>query len=120
MDGAGGAGAVSRRAVRVTGGERLPPGRILDRLRPTDSRRAPSAIAMRKPVVGIIANSFMINDQYPAQISGTMNVEAIARVAGAVPIIIPALPECVDIDEIMGVCGGSRVTGGRPHRPPER
>ena len=74
---------------------------------------------MRKPVVGIIANSFMINDQYPAQISGTMNVEAIARVAGAVPIIIPALPDCVDIDEIMGVCDGFLLTGGRPNVHPE-
>ena len=74
---------------------------------------------MRKPVVGIIANSFMINDQYPAQISGTMNIEAIARVAGAVPIIIPALPDCVDIDEIMGVCDGFLLTGGRPNVHPE-
>ena len=73
---------------------------------------------MRKPVVGIIANSFMINDQYPAQISGTMNVEAIARVAGAVPIIIPALPDCVDIDETMGVSDGFLLTGGRPNVHP--
>ena len=59
---------------------------------------------MKKPVVGIIANFFLINDQCPAQTSGNMNIEAIAQVAGAVPMIIPGLPDCVDIDEIMGVC----------------
>ena len=74
---------------------------------------------MRKPVVGIIANRFMINDEYPAQATGTMNVEAIAQVAGAVPMIIPALPDCVDIDEIMGVCDGFLLTGGRPNVHPE-
>ncbi len=74
---------------------------------------------MKKPVVGIIANSFMIHDQYPAQASGNMNMEAIARVAGAVPMIIPALPDCVDIDQIMGVCDGFLFTGGRPNVHPE-
>jgi putative glutamine amidotransferase len=74
---------------------------------------------MRKPVVGIIANSFMINDQYPTQMSGAMNIEAIARVAGAVPVIIPALPDCIVIDEIMGVCDGFLLTGGRPNVHPE-
>ena len=74
---------------------------------------------MRKPVVGIIANLFMINDQYPAQASGCMNMEAIAQVAGAVPMIVPALPDCVDIDEIRGVCDGFLFTGGRPNVHPD-
>ncbi len=73
---------------------------------------------MRKPVVGIIANLFMINDQYPAQATGSMNVEAIAQVAGAVPMIIPALPDCVNIDEIRSVCDGFLFTGGRPNVHP--
>jgi len=74
---------------------------------------------MNKPVVGIIANLFMINDQYPAQASGSMNIEAIAGVTGAVPMIVPAMPDCVDIDEIMGVCDGFLLTGGRPNVHPE-
>ena len=74
---------------------------------------------MRKPVVGIIANFYLINDQYPAQTSGNMYTEAIAEVAGAVPMIIPSLPDCVDIDEIMGVCDGFLFTGGKPNVHPE-
>ncbi len=74
---------------------------------------------MTKPVVGIIANRFMINDQYPAQATGSMNIEAIAQVAGAVPLIVPGLPDSVDIGEIMGVCDGFLLTGGRPNVHPE-
>ena len=74
---------------------------------------------MRKPVVGIIANFYLINDQYPAQTSGNMYTEAIAEVAGAVPMIIPSLPDCVDIDEIIGVCDGFLFTGGNPNVHPE-
>ncbi len=48
-----------------------------------------------------------------------MNIEAVAQVAGAVPMIIPALSNCVDIDEIMGVCDGFLLTGGRPNVHPQ-
>lgn len=74
---------------------------------------------MRKPVVGIIANLYMINDQYPAQATGSMNVEAIAEVAGAVPVIVPGMPDSVDIEEIMGLCDGFLFTGARPNVHPE-
>ena len=70
---------------------------------------------MRKPVVGIIANSFLIDDQYPVQSTGKMNVEAIAQVADAVPVIVPSLPGFTDIREIMEVCDGFLFTGGRPN-----
>ena len=73
---------------------------------------------MRKPVVGISANFFLINDQYPAQAAGNMNIKAIAEVVGAVPVIIPSMPEYVTVDEIMQVCDGFLFTGGRPNVHP--
>ena len=72
-------------------------------------------VEKRKPVVGIISNSFLIDDQYPVQFAGKMNVEAIAEVTGALPMIVPSLPQCVDIREIMNVCDGFLLTGGRPN-----
>jgi len=72
-------------------------------------------VAMKKPVVGIIANSFLIDDQYPVQSTGKMNVEAIANVSGALPMIVPSLPDCVDIKEIMDLCDGFLFTGARPN-----
>ena len=33
---------------------------------------------MSRPVIGIISNSYLINDQYPTHAGGTMNSEAVA------------------------------------------
>ena len=37
---------------------------------------------MRRPVIGIIGNSYLINDEYPAHAAGTMNAQALAEVSG--------------------------------------
>ena len=73
----------------------------------------------RRPVVGIIGNSHLINDQYLAQSAGTMNTCAVARVAGCLPVIIPARPDYATTAELMGVCDGFLFTGGRPNVHPE-
>ena len=73
----------------------------------------------RPPVVGIIGNSYLINDQYPAQAAGTMNVEAVAKVCQAVPLIVPALGDLIDVSELMTVCDGFVFTGARPNVHPE-
>lgn len=74
---------------------------------------------MRKPVIGIIANSYMLHDQYPAQAAGVMNVDAVADLTGAVPLIVPALPRAADVGSLMQVCDGFLFTGGRPNVHPE-
>ena len=50
---------------------------------------------MARPVVGIIGNHYLVNDEYPAHAGGTMNSHAVAQVAGALPFIVPADPEFV-------------------------
>ena len=57
---------------------------------------------MARPVVGIIGNSYLMNDQYPVHAAGRMNVSAISAVAGCAPMIIPACPEQVDVAELLG------------------
>ena len=74
---------------------------------------------MTRPVVGIIGNHYLINDQYPAHAGGTMNAEAVSQVTGALPLIIPSDPKLVDIEELMAVCDGFLFTGGRPNVHPE-
>ena len=74
---------------------------------------------MRKPVVGIVANAALIAGQYRAQSCGNMNIEAIARVADAVPVVFPAMPHCVTVEELMAVCDGFLLTGGRSNVHPE-
>lgn len=74
---------------------------------------------MARPVIGIIGNSYLINDEYPAHAAGKMNVEAVSRVCGAMPLIIPTDPDAVTVAELMDVCDGFLFTGGRPNVHPE-
>jgi putative glutamine amidotransferase len=72
-----------------------------------------------RPVVGIIGNSYLINDQYPAHAGGTMNSQAVAEVSGALPLLIPTDPRYVSVNELLEVCDGFLLTGGRPNVHPE-
>lgn len=73
---------------------------------------------MRRPVVGIIGNAHLINDQYPAHAGGRMNSEAISEVSGCLPLLIPADPRLVSVAELLEVCDGFLLTGGRPNVHP--
>ena len=73
---------------------------------------------MARPVVGIIGNQYLINDQYPAHATGTINSQAVSEVSGALPMMIPADPRYVSVAELMSVCDGFLLTGGRPNVHP--
>ncbi len=74
---------------------------------------------MVRPVVGIIGNSYLMNDQYPTHAGGTMNSEAVSNVSDCVPLLIPADPRFVSVEELLEVCDGFLLTGGRPNVHPE-
>jgi putative glutamine amidotransferase len=74
---------------------------------------------MARPVVGIIGNSYLLNDQYPVHAGGQMNSDAIVEVAGCLPLIIPADPKHVSVEELLEICDGFLLTGGRPNVHPE-
>lgn len=72
----------------------------------------------RRPVVGIIGNSYLLNDHYPVHSGGTMNSAAVAEVAGCLPLIIPSDPRYVCVNELLDLCDGFLLTGGRPNVHP--
>ncbi|MEM1004238.1 MAG: gamma-glutamyl-gamma-aminobutyrate hydrolase family protein [Pseudomonadota bacterium] len=74
---------------------------------------------MPRPVVGIIGNSYLMNDEYPTHAGGTMNSDAVANVSGCLPLLIPADPRFVTVSELLDVCDGFLLTGGRPNVHPE-
>lgn len=76
---------------------------------------------MRKtrPVVGIIGNLNLINDEYPVHAGGLSNSAAVAEVAGCLPLLIPTDPRFVSVPELLEVCDGFLLTGGRPNVHPE-
>ena len=73
---------------------------------------------MARPVVGIIGNHHLINDTYATHAGGVMNSEAVACVSKCLPLLIPADPRFVSVAELMEVCDGFLLTGGRPNVHP--
>ncbi|WP_166416165.1 gamma-glutamyl-gamma-aminobutyrate hydrolase family protein [Cochlodiniinecator piscidefendens] len=74
---------------------------------------------MTRPIVGIISNRYLLNDDYPAHAGGTMNAEAISDVSGCMPMLIPADPRFLSVEELLETCDGFLLTGGRPNVHPE-
>ncbi len=72
-----------------------------------------------RPIVGIIGNAYQINDRYPVHVGGTMNSSAVAEVADAMPLVIPSDPRFVSVPELLEVCDGFLLTGGRQNVHPE-
>ena len=72
----------------------------------------------RRPVVGIIGNMSLLNESYPVHAGGTMNSEAVAQVSGCLPLIIPSDPRFVCVNELLELCDGFLLTGGRPNVHP--
>ena len=54
---------------------------------------------MARPVVGIIGNRHLINDQYLTHGGGSMNSRAVATVSECLPLVIPADPDLVSVDD---------------------
>ncbi|MBT8153698.1 gamma-glutamyl-gamma-aminobutyrate hydrolase family protein [Epibacterium ulvae] len=73
---------------------------------------------MSRPRVGIIGNSYLLDDSYPVHANGTMNSEAIADVSGCLPLMIPADPRFVSVEELLEAFDGFLLTGGRPNVHP--
>lgn len=74
---------------------------------------------MTRPVIGIITNKHLINEEYETHAGGLMNAHAIRDVAGAVPILLPADPTLISVEEALALCDGFLLTGGRPNVHPE-
>jgi putative glutamine amidotransferase len=73
---------------------------------------------MTRPVIGIIGNAHLINDQYPAQAVGSMNMDAVTQVCEAIPVMLPADPAHVSVADALAICDGFIFPGGRPNVHP--
>lgn len=73
---------------------------------------------MSRPVIGIIGNSLLANDTYPVQAAGVSSIDSVAELTGAIPLIVPALPLVGAISDLLDVCDGFVLPGGRPNVHP--
>ena len=73
---------------------------------------------MTKPVVGVIGNAQVVNERFNVQVVGQRNLRAVAEVAGALPLMFPALPDVTDVDALLGAVDGILLTGARANVHP--
>lgn len=73
---------------------------------------------MSKPLIGVIASTHMVNDRFPAQMSGEKNLCAIAEVSGCMPLIFPGCSNLTDIATLLDTVDGILLTGGRANVHP--
>lgn len=74
---------------------------------------------MARPVIGIISNYQVINENFQTHLGALMNFEAVAQVSDCLPLLIPADPRLVRVEELLDACDGFLLTGGRPNVHPE-
>jgi len=72
----------------------------------------------RRPVIGVTAFLHVIDDTFEAQICGNRTPQAVAGVAGGLPLILPGLPETAETGELVGLLDGLVLTGARPNVHP--
>jgi putative glutamine amidotransferase len=74
---------------------------------------------MARPLIGILGNYYLVNDDYPVQASGEMNIDAISEVCDGISVIVPSLPNNATSEELADICDGFVFTGGRPNVHPK-
>jgi putative glutamine amidotransferase len=75
---------------------------------------------MSKPVVGVIGNTHLVENRFPAQLVGERNLRAVADVTGALPLMFAGTPEITDIDALLDAVDGILLTGARANVHPTR
>ena len=73
---------------------------------------------MRRPVVGVIANAYRVEDRSATQMTGERNLRAVAEVAGALPLMFAGCSEITDIGALLDVVDGVILTGARANVHP--
>ena len=73
---------------------------------------------MNRPLIGIIGNYYLINNQYDVQGTAEMNIKAISEICDCISVVIPSLPFNASIRELLNIFDGFLLTGARPNVHP--
>jgi putative glutamine amidotransferase len=75
---------------------------------------------MARPVVGVIGNTHVVENRFPAQLVGERNLRAVADVVGALPLMFAGNPDITDIPALLDTVDGIVLTGARANVHPTR
>ena len=73
---------------------------------------------MTRPLVGIAASHHLAEDTYEVQMTGRRTIDAVGQVADCLPMLIPGLPDAVDIGDLVATLDGIVLTGARANVHP--
>src|SRR5690606_26962939 len=71
-----------------------------------------------RPLVGIAASHHRAESTYEVQMAGQRTIDAVGHVADCLPMLIPGLPEAVDIGDLIATLDGIVLTGARANIHP--
>jgi len=72
----------------------------------------------RRAVVGVIGNSYLVENRYAVQQVGERNLRAVADVADAFPVMFAGADDLTDVDELLDLVDGILLTGARANVHP--
>jgi putative glutamine amidotransferase len=75
---------------------------------------------MARPVIGIIGNTYKLEDRFSVQLAGEKNLQAVADVLDALPLMFAGDPEITRIADLLEVVDGVLLTGARANVHPSR
>ncbi len=75
---------------------------------------------MGRAIIGVLCNTHRLDARLTLQAAGDRNLRAIAEAADAIPILIPAMPDAIDIDSILSIVDGVLLGGGRANVHPSQ
>jgi putative glutamine amidotransferase len=75
---------------------------------------------MKRPIIGVIGNTRLVENKFPAQFVGERNLRAVADVTGALPLMFAGTPEITDVGALLEAVDGILLTGGRANVHPSR
>ncbi|MGE3245324.1 MAG: gamma-glutamyl-gamma-aminobutyrate hydrolase family protein [Beijerinckiaceae bacterium] len=73
---------------------------------------------MGKPVIGVIANSYKIEDRFQMQGAGVRSLRAVCDVTGAMPLMFAASSDITDVETLLACASGIVLTGARANVHP--
>jgi putative glutamine amidotransferase len=74
----------------------------------------------KRPVIGVIGNTRLVENRFTVQMVGETNMRAIAEVSGALPMMFAGAPEITDVATLLDTVDGILLTGARANVHPRR
>ncbi|MEM7043964.1 MAG: gamma-glutamyl-gamma-aminobutyrate hydrolase family protein [Pseudomonadota bacterium] len=73
---------------------------------------------MGRPVVGVIGNTYSVENRFNVQMAGERNLRAIADVVGGLPMVFAGEPDITDVGDLLEAVDGILLTGARANVHP--